>query len=104
MNKYVQILILYAVADVCICYYYIAVTFLKLISLTKQCEKDYKKEFALKSVMGKMNTVFESDSVEGIMESLQKEGSDWSKKQYEIMSKLVSNLLRVNFLLNWIKI
>ncbi|GIY93119.1 3-hydroxyisobutyryl-CoA hydrolase, mitochondrial [Caerostris extrusa] len=47
-----------------------------LLKFQEQCEMDYKKEFALKHVMGKMNNVFDADSVEKIMEALQKEGSD----------------------------
>lgn len=41
--------------------------------------------------MGKMNTIFDADSVESILDALEKEGSDWSKKQFEIISKLVIN-------------
>ncbi|KAG8178902.1 hypothetical protein JTE90_017601 [Oedothorax gibbosus] len=63
----------------------------------EQCEMDYKKEFALKPVMGKMNTVFEADSVEKIMEALIKEGSEWSRKQHDIMKKLSPLSLKVSF-------
>ena len=42
--------------------------------------------------MGKMNTIFDADSVEAILDALEKEGSEWSKKQFEIMSKLVNKL------------
>lgn len=63
----------------------------------EQCEVDYKKEFALKPVMGKMNTAFEADSVEKIMENLQKEGSDWSRKQLETMQKMSPISLKIAF-------
>ncbi|XP_055940534.1 3-hydroxyisobutyryl-CoA hydrolase, mitochondrial-like [Argiope bruennichi] len=68
-----------------------------LLKHQEQCEVDYKKEFALKPVMGKMNTVFAADSVEKIMEALQKEGSEWSRKQYDIMKKLSPTSLKVAF-------
>lgn len=68
-----------------------------LLKFQQQCETDYKKEFVLKSVMGKMNTVFDADSIEGIMDSLEKEGSDWSKKQYDTLSKLSPTSLKVAF-------
>lgn len=68
-----------------------------LLKFQEQCEVDYKKEFALKPVMGKMNNVFEADSVEKIMEALQKEGSDWSRKQHDIMKKLSPTSLKVAF-------
>ncbi|CAL1290884.1 unnamed protein product [Larinioides sclopetarius] len=68
-----------------------------LLKHHEQCEADYKKEFALKPVMGKMNTVFAADSVENIMEALQKEGSEWSRKQHEIMKKLSPTSLKVAF-------
>lgn len=41
--------------------------------------------------MGKMNTIFDGDSIESILDALEKEGSDWSRKQLEIISKLVIN-------------
>ncbi|GIY62374.1 3-hydroxyisobutyryl-CoA hydrolase, mitochondrial [Caerostris darwini] len=68
-----------------------------LLKFQEQCEMDYKKEFALKHVMGKMNNVFDADSVEKIMEALQKEGSDWSRKQHNIMKKLSPISLKVAF-------
>ncbi|XP_054723443.1 3-hydroxyisobutyryl-CoA hydrolase, mitochondrial-like, partial [Uloborus diversus] len=68
-----------------------------LSKFQEQCEIDYKKEFALKPVMGKMNTVFEADSVETIMNALQKEGSEWSRKQHEVLSKLSPTSLKVAF-------
>ncbi|KFM76385.1 3-hydroxyisobutyryl-CoA hydrolase, mitochondrial, partial [Stegodyphus mimosarum] len=68
-----------------------------LLKFQQQCEIDYKKEFALKPVMGKMNTVFEADNVESVMEALKKEGSEWSRKQHETMSKLSPTSLKVAF-------
>ncbi|XP_042907814.1 3-hydroxyisobutyryl-CoA hydrolase, mitochondrial [Parasteatoda tepidariorum] len=68
-----------------------------LLKFHQQCEADYKKEFALKPVMGKMNTVFEADSVETIMENLKKEGSEWSRKNYEAVKKLSPTSLKVSF-------
>lgn len=47
--------------------------------------------------MGKMNTIFDGDSVESILDALEKEGSDWSKKQHEIISKLVINCVFLLF-------
>lgn len=43
--------------------------------------------------MGKMNTIFDSDSVEAIFDALEKEGSEWSKKQLETMNKLVMKII-----------
>ncbi|XP_035221255.1 3-hydroxyisobutyryl-CoA hydrolase, mitochondrial-like [Stegodyphus dumicola] len=68
-----------------------------LLKFQQQCEIDYKKEFALKPVMGKMNTVFEAESVESVMEALKKEGSEWSRKQHETMRKLSPTSLKVAF-------
>ena len=63
----------------------------------EQWEQDFKKEFSLKQFIGRINSAFGADSVEGIIENLNKDGSDWSKKQVEILKKMCPLSLKVAF-------
>lgn len=62
-----------------------------------QCENEHLKEFALKHDKGKINTVFNGDSLDAIIQNLEKDGSEWSKKQLEILNKMSPTSLKVTF-------
>lgn len=69
-----------------------------LTKYQEQWEEDYKKEFTLKQFIGRMNTAFgDTQSVEQIIENLNKDGSDWAKKQVEILGKMSPTSLKVTF-------
>ena len=63
----------------------------------EQWDQDYRKEFSLKEFIGRINSCFGADSVEGIVDNLTKDGSDWAKKQVESLSKMSPISLKVTF-------
>ncbi|XP_067124574.1 3-hydroxyisobutyryl-CoA hydrolase, mitochondrial isoform X2 [Centruroides vittatus] len=68
-----------------------------LLKFDFQCENEHKKEFALKHDKGKINNVFAGDSIEAIFQNLEKDGTEWSKKQLETLSKMSPTSLKVTF-------
>jgi 3-hydroxyisobutyryl-CoA hydrolase len=69
-----------------------------LTKYQEQWEEDYKKEFVLKQFIGRMNSAFgEAHSVEQIIDNLNKDNSDWAKKQIEILRKMSPTSLKVTF-------
>jgi 3-hydroxyisobutyryl-CoA hydrolase len=63
----------------------------------EQFEQDNYKEFSLKANIGRINAAFGADSVEGIMENLKKDASDWSRTQFDILAKMSPTSLKVTF-------
>lgn len=63
----------------------------------EQWDADYRKEFSLKEYIGRINSAFGADSVDGIMDNLNKDGSEWAKKQVERLSKMSPISLKVTF-------
>ena len=47
--------------------------------------------------MDKINTIFNADSVEKILENLANDKSDWSTKQLNILGKMSPTALKVTF-------
>ena len=68
-----------------------------LTRFQEQWEVDYKKEFSLKPNIGRINSVFGAESVEKIIETLEKDQSDWAKKTFEVLSKASPTSLKVAF-------
>ncbi|EDW59070.2 3-hydroxyisobutyryl-CoA hydrolase, mitochondrial isoform X1 [Drosophila virilis] len=56
-----------------------------------------EKPFSLQPVLEQINKHFSASSVEGILESLQNDDSDWAKKQLEILCKVSPTSLKVTF-------
>ncbi|XP_023164235.2 3-hydroxyisobutyryl-CoA hydrolase, mitochondrial isoform X2 [Drosophila hydei] len=56
-----------------------------------------EKPFSLAPVLEQINKHFSASSVEGILESLQTDDSDWAKKQLEILCKVSPTSLKVTF-------
>lgn len=63
----------------------------------EQWEVDFKKEFSLKPYIGKINSAFSADSVEGIIDNLKKDNSEWAKKQVALLERMSPTSLKVTF-------
>lgn len=64
----------------------------------EQWEDDYRKEFSLKPYIGRINSIFgKANTVEEIFEGLEKDNSEWSKKQYETLKKMSPTSLKLTF-------
>lgn len=64
----------------------------------EQWEDDYRTEFTLKPHIGRINSIFgTADSVEGVIAGLEKDNSEWSRKQLEIISKASPTSLKLSF-------
>jgi len=64
----------------------------------EQWEADYKKEFSLKTHIGRINSDFgNANSVEQIVENLKKDQSEWANKQLETLSRMSPSSLKVTF-------
>lgn len=64
----------------------------------EQWEIDYRKEFSLKPYIGRINSIFgQAGSVEEIIQGLQKDNTDWAKKQIETLRKMSPTSLKVTF-------
>jgi len=69
-----------------------------LLKYQEQWEEDFKKEFSLKQFIGRINSAFgDAQSVEQIIDNLNKDTSDWAKKQVEILRKMSPTSLKVTF-------
>lgn len=62
----------------------------------EQWESEYKKEFSLKPYIGRINSAFTADSVEGILENLSKDPSDFAQKTLQALKKLSPTSLKVS--------
>jgi len=62
----------------------------------KKSSVDSDKPFSLQPVLDKINKTFQSSTVEGIVENLRQEGSDWSKSQLEILTKMSPTSLKLS--------
>ncbi|XP_017848257.1 3-hydroxyisobutyryl-CoA hydrolase, mitochondrial isoform X1 [Drosophila busckii] len=56
-----------------------------------------EKPFSLQPVLDQINKNFAASSVEGILENLQNDGSDWAKKTLEILCKVSPTSLKITF-------
>ncbi|XP_026833946.1 3-hydroxyisobutyryl-CoA hydrolase, mitochondrial isoform X2 [Drosophila erecta] len=56
-----------------------------------------EKPFSLDPVLEQINKNFSADSVEGILENLQNDGSEWAKKTLETLSKMSPTSMKVTF-------
>ncbi|XP_032596681.1 3-hydroxyisobutyryl-CoA hydrolase, mitochondrial isoform X2 [Drosophila grimshawi] len=56
-----------------------------------------EKPFALQPLLEQINKNFGATSIEGILENLQNDGSDWAKKQLEILCKVSPTSLKVTY-------
>lgn len=63
----------------------------------EQWEAEHYKEFSLKPYIGRINSAFGASSVEGIVENLQKDASEWSKQQLERLQSYSPTSLKVTF-------
>lgn len=64
----------------------------------EQWEDDYRKEFSLKPHIGRINSIFgQASRVEDIIEGLQKDNSEWSRKHLDILSKMSPTSLKLTF-------
>lgn len=68
-----------------------------LSKFQEQWEADYKKEFTLKPLIGRMNAAFDSKSVEEIFDKLSKDPSEWAKRTLETLKKMSPTSLKVTF-------
>ncbi|XP_046914968.2 3-hydroxyisobutyryl-CoA hydrolase isoform X1 [Dermatophagoides farinae] len=63
----------------------------------EQWKDEYKQEFSLKPYIGRINSAFDADSVEQIVQNLEKDGSEWAKEVLEDLSKASPTSLKVTF-------
>ncbi|KAH8276212.1 hypothetical protein KR026_004886, partial [Drosophila bipectinata] len=56
-----------------------------------------EKPFSLEPVLEQINKNFAADSVEGILENLQNDGSEWAKKTLETLCKVSPTSMKVTF-------
>ncbi|CAG2176744.1 unnamed protein product [Oppiella nova] len=68
-----------------------------LTKYQEQWEQDFKKEFSLKPQIGRINSAFGGQSVEEIVANLKKDGSEWSKAQLEVLSRMCPMSLKLTF-------
>ncbi|EDW80905.2 uncharacterized protein Dwil_GK11777 [Drosophila willistoni] len=65
--------------------------------LLKKFHSTPEKAFTLEPVLEKINKNFAADSVEGILENLQADGSDWAKKTLETLCKMSPTSMKVTY-------
>jgi 3-hydroxyisobutyryl-CoA hydrolase len=63
----------------------------------EQWEADHYKEFSLKPYIGRINSCFGGNSVEEILSNLEKDNSDWSKKQLDRLKGFSPTALKVTY-------
>ncbi|XP_027199518.2 3-hydroxyisobutyryl-CoA hydrolase [Dermatophagoides pteronyssinus] len=63
----------------------------------EQWKDEYKQEFSLKPYIGRINLAFDADSVEQIVQNLEKDGSAWAKEVLEDLDKASPLSLKVTF-------
>uniref|UniRef100_A0A1A8GGK3 3-hydroxyisobutyryl-CoA hydrolase n=1 Tax=Nothobranchius korthausae TaxID=1143690 RepID=A0A1A8GGK3_9TELE len=63
----------------------------------KQSSLDSEKPFVLEKHMSEIDRLFSSSSVEGIMQNLRADGSDFANKQAETLSKMSPTSLKITF-------
>lgn len=68
-----------------------------LSKFQEQWEGEHYKEFSLKTYIGRINSAFGASSVEGIIENLKKDNSEWSRKQQDRMAGFSPTSLKVTF-------
>ncbi|XP_061782190.1 3-hydroxyisobutyryl-CoA hydrolase, mitochondrial [Nerophis lumbriciformis] len=68
-----------------------------LDSLQNESSLDSEKPFVLENHMSDINRLFTSDSVEGIMQNLKADSSDFAKKQIEILSRMSPTSLKITY-------
>lgn len=68
-----------------------------LARFQEQWEIDHKKEFSLKPYIGRINSIFGAQSVEKIIETLEKDQSEWAKNTLETLHKASPTSLKVAF-------
>ncbi|XP_031555713.1 3-hydroxyisobutyryl-CoA hydrolase, mitochondrial-like [Actinia tenebrosa] len=61
----------------------------------KECSKDQNPNFTLQEHMDKINSCFDKNTVEDIMSSLEKNGSEWANKQIETINKMSPSSCKV---------
>ncbi|XP_061924516.1 3-hydroxyisobutyryl-CoA hydrolase, mitochondrial isoform X1 [Entelurus aequoreus] len=68
-----------------------------LDSFQNESSLDSEKPFVLENHMSDINRLFTSGSVEGIMQNLKADSSDFAKKQIEIMSRMSPTSLKITY-------
>uniref|UniRef100_A0A1A8KL15 3-hydroxyisobutyryl-CoA hydrolase n=1 Tax=Nothobranchius kuhntae TaxID=321403 RepID=A0A1A8KL15_NOTKU len=68
-----------------------------LESHQKQSSLDSEKPFVLEKHLSEIDRLFSSSSVEGIMQNLRADGSDFANKQAETLSKMSPTSLKITF-------
>ncbi|XP_041663825.1 3-hydroxyisobutyryl-CoA hydrolase, mitochondrial isoform X1 [Cheilinus undulatus] len=68
-----------------------------LDSYQSQSSLDSEKPFALDKHMSDINRLFSSSSVEGIVQSLKADGSEFAKKQAETLSRMSPTSLKITY-------
>jgi len=68
-----------------------------LIKYQEQWESDHQREFSLKKNLGRINSLFNAASVEGILENLEKDKSDWARDTHATLMNLSPTSLKVTF-------
>ncbi|KPM04577.1 3-hydroxyisobutyryl-CoA hydrolase, mitochondrial-like protein [Sarcoptes scabiei] len=63
----------------------------------EQWESEFKQEFSLKPYLGRINSVFGSNSVEEIFEKLSSDSSSWAKEILEDLKKMSPMSLKLTF-------
>lgn len=63
----------------------------------EQWEAEHYKEFSLKPYIGRINSAFGASSVEGIVDNLKKDSSEWAKQQLERLQTFSPTSLKVTF-------
>uniref|UniRef100_A0A8C6LI60 3-hydroxyisobutyryl-CoA hydrolase n=1 Tax=Nothobranchius furzeri TaxID=105023 RepID=A0A8C6LI60_NOTFU len=63
----------------------------------KQSSLDSEKPFVLEKHLSEIDRLFSSSSVEGIMQNLRADGSDFANKQAETLSKMSPTSLKITF-------
>lgn len=65
--------------------------------ILKKFNMPTNKDFVLQPLMEQINKCFSAECVEGIVENLKCDGSDWAKKTIETMGKMSPTSLKVTF-------
>lgn len=64
----------------------------------EQWQDDYRKEFSLKPHIGRINSIFgQAKSVEEILLGLEKDNSEWARKQIEILRRMSPTSVKLTF-------
>ena len=65
--------------------------------LQEQWKDDFKQEFSQKQYMGRINTAFGADTVEGIIDALKQDSSSWAKEVINDLQKASPLSLKTTF-------